>query len=710
MKELYTLVQAATKLPLSGVKATMDLLESGSTLPFIARYRKEQTGSLDEVQIGDIKQSLQEFHELIARKVTILKAISEQGLLTSQLKERITQCWDAIILEDLYLPYKKKLKTKATIARDNGLEPLAKIIMAQRTNALFSDAQRFITRKVPDIQSALEGARHIISEWINELSSNRELVRAAFKRTAMISSKVIKTKKAAAAKYEQYFELSESLKKCPSHRLLAMLRGEKEGLLRIKITIEDDLLKKKISARMIKQPETDCADEIKAAVDDSMKRLILPSIENEIRKLAKAKADKAAIGVFSENLRNLLLEAPLGEVITMAIDPGFRTGCKVVVLNELGELLTHKTIYPHPPQKQTEQAAVLLKELTRKYKVAAIAIGNGTAGRETYRLVKAMDFQTEPEIYLVNENGASIYSASKLAREEFPDLDLTIRGAVSIGRRLMDPLAELVKIDAKSIGVGQYQHDVNQKLLKKSLESCVESAVNSVGVNLNTASEHLLSQVSGITTTLARNIVRHRKENGPYPDRAALKKVSRMGSKAYELSAGFLRVKSGNTLLDNTGVHPESYKIVEQMCKDLKAPISVLLSNKGVLSEMDLPKYCSDKVGMPTLMDIIKELEKPGLDPRGNAKEVQFAKHVNSIEDLQVGMIVTGVVNNVTKFGAFVDVGVKESGLVHISEIANKFIKDPAEVLAVNQEVKVKILTVDCKKKKISLSIKAALS
>ena len=703
---IYKLIQEQLQLPAAGVKNTVKLLSEGATVPFISRYRKEMTGSLDEVAIADIQSSYKELLELIKRKEAILKAIESQGLLTPTLKTKINDCWNKTDLEDLYLPYKKKQRTKATIAKENGLEPLAKIIMAQKTNSLFFDAKRYVNKKVPNPELALEGARHIIAEWVSENLKARDLVRGSFQRHALIASKVIKSKKENASKYESYFDFSEPLRKTPSHRLLAMYRGENEGLLRVKLSIDDSYAQERIERMMIRQRNGDCADQITEAISDALKRLVIPSIENETKKAAKLKADKEAIAVFAKNLKDLLLAAPLGEQKVLGIDPGFRTGCKVVVLAANGDFLQYETIFPHPPQSKTQEAEHLIQTLIAKHHITAIAIGNGTAGKETYKLIEKMKFAHPVESYFVNESGASIYSASKIAREEFPDQDVTVRGAISIARRLMDPLAELVKIDAKSIGVGQYQHDVDQKLLKESLDHTIASCVNAVGININTASQHLLTYVSGLGPVLAKNIVDYRSAEGSYTERKDLLKVPRMGKKAYEQAAGFLRIKEGNNPLDNTAVHPESYKLVSRICKDLKKSVSKLVGDKGTLSSISLQEYTDEKVGLPTLRDIIKELEKPGLDPRGKARMVNFSTNINTIADLKVGMVLPGIVTNVTKFGAFVDVGIKETGLVHISQIVNRFISDPAEVLSVSQEVKVKVMDIDEAKKRVSLSMK----
>ena len=706
-QKLSGLIQAETKLPLAGITAVVKLLDDGATIPFIARYRKEMTGSMDEVGIAAIKKTYNDLQDLIKRKETILASIAEQGALTPALKSKIAGCWNKTTLEDLYLPYKKKQKTKATIARDNGLEPLAKIIMAQRTNSLFFDAKNYTNKKVPSADAALEGARHIISEWVSENPRARELIRNSYERYAEISSKVVKKKKEEAVKYEAYFDFTEALKKSPSHRLLAMFRGEKEGFLKVKLSIDHSFAKQKIKQQYIKQSNSDCSDQIELAIADALSRLILPSIENEIKKKAKQKADLEAIDVFSKNLKDLLLMAPLGEKSVLALDPGFRTGCKLVVLDSNGNLLHNTTIYPHPPQSKIENAQSTLLQLADKYKVRAIAIGNGTAGKETHKFVKDIKFPNPIDAYFVNESGASIYSASAVAREEFPEQDVTVRGAVSIGRRLMDPLAELVKIDAKSIGVGQYQHDVDQKLLKASLDNTIESCVNAVGININTASKHLLVYVSGLGPVLAQNIVDHRRETGPFKTRKDLQAVKRMGKKAFEQSVGFLRIRDGANPLDNTAVHPESYPVVKKIAKDLKTKPAALVGNQQLLETIQWTEYVTAKTGLPTLQDIHSELNKPGLDPRGSAQAMSFSNRINSISDLQIGMILPGIVNNVTKFGAFVDIGIKESGLVHISQIVDRYIKDPAEVLSVSQQVTVKVLDIDVTKKRISLSMKA---
>ena len=704
---LINLIQKTTNLPLASVQNTVALLKEGATIPFIARYRKERTGSLDENQITHIQKTYQGLLDLIKRKEYILKVITEQGNLTPKLKQQINDTWDENTLEDLYLPFKRKATTKASVAIANGLEPLAKTILQQNNSSLYKIAESYRNAKVKTADAAIDGAKHIIAAWISESQYVRDRIRKIYSRSAIITSKVVTKKKTEAVKYKDYFEFSESLGRCPSHRLLAIYRGEKAGYLRVKITVDNAQVTPILDKKYITS-KGECADHIQDAIDDSLKRLIYPSIENEYRKLSKQKADIEAINVFSENLKQLLLSAPLGTKPVLAIDPGFRSGCKVVCLSENGDLLYDTVIFPHPPQMRVEDAKDKIYKLAKKYKSEAIAIGNGTAGKETMALCKSIDFDKEVDIHLVNESGASIYSASKVAQEEFPTQDLTVRGSVSIGRRLMDPLAELVKIDPKSIGVGQYQHDVDQNLLKDSLDRTVESSVNAVGINLNTASKHLLAYVSGLGPTLAENVVKYRTEQGAFSDRKQLKKVARMGAKSYEQAAGFLRIREGKNVLDTTAVHPESYPIVTQMAKDAKVKVESLLHNKSLLESIDLKQYVTSEVGLPTLKDIIVELAKPGLDIRGEVETMHFSDGINSIADLQVGMVLPGVINNITKFGAFVDIGIKESGLVHISQITDRFIKDPAEVLKLNQQVKVKVMDVDEPRKRVSLSMKDA--
>ncbi|MCE4565739.1 RNA-binding transcriptional accessory protein [Maribellus sp. CM-23] len=687
------------------VSNTILLLNEGATVPFISRYRKERTGSLDEVQVLQIKELNEKFSELEKRKETILKTIEEQEQLTPELKARIENCFDPVELEDIYLPYKPKRRTKATMAREKGLEPLAKILMKQVERDPEFRANQFLNEQVASTEEALSGARDIIAEWVSENERARNIVRRSFDLGAIISSKVVKGKEEEAAKYRDYFDWSEPLKKCPSHRLLAMRRGENEGFLRVSVTPDEDRVLENLDRFFVKG-NNPSAEQVAMAVKDSCKRLIQPSIETEFSNLSKEKADEEAIKVFTENLKQLLLAPPLGQKRTLAIDPGYRTGCKVVCLDEQGNLLHNETIYPHKPQEEKKMAAKKITSVVEVYKIDAIAIGNGTASRETEFFIKNLRYNREVRVYVVSEDGASVYSASTVARQEFPQYDVTVRGAVSIGRRLMDPLAELVKIDPKSIGVGQYQHDVDQKKLKGSLDSVVELSVNSVGVNLNTASKHLLTYISGLGPQLAENIVEYRKENGAFESRDALKKVARMGPKAFEQAAGFLRIPDAKNPLDNSGVHPESYKIVKQIAKELKCELSDLVRNEELVSKIDWQKYVTAEVGLPTLNDIKSELLKPGRDPRKPIKVFEFADGIFSINDLHVGMVLPGIVNNITKFGAFVDVGIKESGLVHISELADRFISDPNEIVKLHQHVKVRVKEVDIPRKRIQLSMK----
>jgi protein Tex len=687
------------------VSNTINFLVEGSTVPFISRYRKERTGSLDEVQIAQIKELNEKYTELEKRKETVLKTIEEQEKLTPELKDRIKNCYDAVELEDIYLPYKPKRRTKATIAREKGLEPLAKIIMAQMERDILFKANSFVNEEVETAEDALSGARDIVAEWISENEKARNIVRRGFDLGAEISSKVIKGKEEEAEKYRDYFDWKEPLRKCPSHRLLAMRRGENEGFLRVSITPDEDRILENLERFFVKG-NTACSEQVAMAVKDSLKRMIQPSIETEYANLSKEKADEEAIKVFAENLRQLLLAPPLGQKRILAIDPGYRTGCKVVCIDEQGNLLHNDTIYPHKPQDDKKMASKKLSSMVEMYKIEAIAIGNGTASRETETFVKNLRYDRELRVYVVSEDGASVYSASSVARKEFPQYDVTVRGAVSIGRRLMDPLAELVKIDPKSIGVGQYQHDIDQKKLKNSLDSVVELSVNSVGVNLNTASQHLLTYISGLGPQLAENIVEYRKQNGAFSSRDELKNVPRMGPKAFEQAAGFLRIPDADNPLDNSAVHPESYKIVKQMAKDLKVDVKDLVRNEEMVSKIDFQKYISEETGWPTLNDIKTELQKPGRDPRKPIKIFEFADGIFSIENLKEGMIVPGIVNNITKFGAFVDVGVKQSGLVHVSELAERFISDPNEVVKLHQHVKVRIKELDIARKRIQLSMK----
>ncbi|HDZ07337.1 hypothetical protein LCGC14_0118300 [marine sediment metagenome] len=695
-----------TQLPEKGIQNTIELLNADCTIPFISRYRKERTGNLDEVQVGAIVQFKDQFEALEKRKKAIIKAVEEQGALTPELKQKFKNSEDLTQLEDLYLPFKKSKKTKAEVARKNGLEPLAKIIMAQRNDDIEFTASKYLGKDVENEDDALEGARHIISEWINERTDIRESIRSQLSRFAIISTKVIGTKKddEKAQKFRDYFDWSEPLNKCPSHRLLAILRAESEKFIRVKIELDDERLLDRIENRIVKSNNA-CGKQIELAIADAYKRLLFPSLSNELIKAAKEKADDDAICVFSNNLRQLLLGAPLGEKRILAIDPGFRSGCKVVCLDAEGNLVHNETIYPHAPQNDVGGAIKKLSSLVNAYKIEAIAIGNGTASRETEQIVKKVIFNNPVEVFVVSEAGASIYSASKIARDEFPNYDVTVRGAVSIGRRLADPLAELVKIDPKSIGVGQYQHDVDQTKLKTSLDTVVESCVNSVGVNINTASVPLLSYVSGIGPKLAENIVAQRKEKGAFKSRKEIMDVPRLGGKAYEQGAAFLRIKDAKNPLDDSAVHPESYGIVKQMSKDAGTEILSLIGNKTVLKEIDLQKYCTTDVGLPTLLDIRSELEKPGLDRREKAKVFTFDQNIKSITDLHSGQLLPGIVNNITNFGCFVDIGIKESGLIHVSNLSDSFVKDVNEHVHLHQQIIVKVLEVDVPRKRIQLKL-----
>lgn len=690
------------------VDNTLELLDSGCTIPFISRYRKERTGGLDEVQITQICEQNERMKETAKRKETIIKTISEQGKLTPELEKRINECWEPEVLEDIYMPYKPKRRTRAQMARENGLEPLATIIMLQRDSAPETTARRFINENVKSEEDAIKGALDIIAENVSEDERSRSQLRNAFRRGAIITSKVIKSKADTdeAAKYSDYFDFSEPLKRCSSHRLLAMRRGEKDGILRVSISADDEECVEKLK-RLFVRGYGRCSTLVGEAVADSFKRLLKPSIETEFATMSKENADGDAIAVFAENLRQLLLAAPLGQKRVMGIDPGFRTGCKVVCLDEQGNLLHHEAIFPHPPRNEQIEASTQIKEMVKKYGVEAIAIGNGTASRETDRFVKTLGLADSIQVFTVSEDGASVYSASKTAREEFPDKDVTVRGAVSIGRRLMDPLAELVKIDPKSIGVGQYQHDVDQAKLKKSLDLTVESCVNSVGVNLNTASKHLLTYVSGLGPTLAQNIIDYRTANGAFSSRSQLLKVPRLGPSAFEQSAGFLRIPDAKNPLDNTAVHPESYKIVEKMAKDCGCSVTELIKDKDKRKSIRLDRYVSEKVGMPTLTDIMAELEKPGRDPREQLEEFEFDPNVSTPDDLVEGMVLPGIVTNITNFGAFVDIGVHQDGLVHISQLADRYVSDPTQVVKLHQHVMVKVIEVDRRRNRISLSMKA---
>ncbi|WP_282049006.1 Tex family protein [Maribacter aquivivus] len=704
--QLLPYILKYTQLPEKGIQNTIELLNADCTIPFISRYRKERTGNLDEVQVGAIVQFKEQFEALEKRKKAIIKAVDEQGVLTAELKQKFNNSEDLTQLEDLYLPFKKSKKTKAEVARKNGLEPLAKIIMAQRNDDIEFTASKYLSKEVENEDDALEGARHIISEWINERTDIRSSIRSQLARFAIISTKVIGTKKddEKAQKFRDYFEWSEPLNKCPSHRLLAILRAESEKFIRVKIELDDERLLDRIENRIIKANNA-CGKQIELAIADAYKRLLFPSLSNELLKAAKEKADDEAIAVFSNNLRQLLLGAPLGEKRILAIDPGFRTGCKVVCLDAQGNLVHNETIYPHAPQNDVGGAIKKLSSLANAYKIEAIAIGNGTASRETEQVVKKVIFNNPVEVFVVSEAGASIYSASKIARDEFPNYDVTVRGAVSIGRRLADPLAELVKIDPKSIGVGQYQHDVDQSKLKNSLDTVVESCVNSVGVNINTASVPLLSYVSGIGPKLAENIVAQRKEKGAFTSRKDIMDVPRLGGKAFEQGAAFLRIKDAKNPLDDSAVHPESYGIVKQMAKDKETEILSLIGNKTILKEIDLHKYCTNEVGLPTLEDIRSELEKPGLDRREKAKVFTFDQTIKSITDLHSGQLLPGIVNNITNFGCFVDIGIKESGLIHVSNLSDSFVKDVNEHVHLHQQIIVKVLEVDVARKRIQLKL-----
>ena len=708
MEQFSQMIATALKLPVHRVENTLKLLQGGATIPFISRYRKEATGGLDEVQIGDIHTRYEKLCELAKRKETVLSTIEEQGKLTDALRERITNCWDATELEDIYLPFKPKRKTRAEVARQKGLEPLAMLLLMQRENNLSARVRSFVKGEVKDEEDALKGARDIIAEQVNEDERARNLIRNQFSRQAMIISKVIKgkEKEEAALKYRDYFDFSEPLKKCTSHRLLAIRRGEAEGILKVSITPDDETACTERLERQYVHGNGECSAQVAEAVNDAYKRLLKPAIETEFSALSKEKADEEAIRVFAENLRQLLLAPPLGQKRTMGIDPGYRTGCKVVCLDAQGNLLHNEAIYPHPPKSETALAGRKLVKLVEQYKIEAIAIGNGTASRETERFVTSQRYDREVQVFVVSEDGASIYSASKIAREEFPEYDVTVRGAVSIGRRLMDPLAELVKIDAKSIGVGQYQHDVDQTKLKASLDQTVESCVNLVGVNVNTASKHLLTYVSGLGPTLAQNIVNYRAENGAFHSRKELLKVPRMGAKAFEQCAGFLRIPHADNPLDNSAVHPESYAIVEKMAKDLKCSVDDLIKNKDLRSQIDIKNYVTDTVGLPTLTDIMQELDKPGRDPRQKIQVFEFDKNVQTIDDLREGMELPGIINNITNFGCFVDIGIKENGLVHISQLADKFVSDPTTVVSMHQHVRVRVLSIDHERKRIQLTMK----
>jgi uncharacterized protein len=706
MTNLLKYITSQTQLPQKSVENTVKLLNEDCTIPFISRYRKELTGNLDEVQIGEIVKFKEQFEALEKRKIAILKSLEEQEVLTAELQKKIEETTDLIALEDLYLPYKKKRKTKADTARENGLEPLAKIIMSQNATDVSSIALKYVKGEITSEEEALEGARHIIAEWINERTDIRNMLRHQLERFAVISTKVVKKFEddEKAHKFRDYFDWNEPLNRIPSHRLLAILRATSEGFIRQKIEIDDEKALYKIEERIIKSNDA-ASKQIKLAIEDSYKRLLFPALSNEALSAAKEKADESAINVFAKNLKQLLLGSPLGEKRVLAIDPGFRSGCKIVCLDAQGNLHHNETIFPHAPKNDTSTGMKKISSLADAHKIEAIAIGNGTASRETEQFIKRIQFKNQIQVFVVSEAGASIYSASKIARDEFPNYDVTVRGAVSIGRRLQDPLAELVKIDAKSIGVGQYQHDVDQSKLKSSLDTTVELCVNAVGVNINTASVPLLSYVSGIGPKLAENIVNYREENGAFNSREEIKNVPRLGGKAFEQAAGFLRVKNGENPLDDSSVHPESYSVVSKIAKDEKVKVSELIGNKALLQKINLEKYISEKIGFPTLKDIIKELEKPGLDIREEAKVFTFNQNIKTINDLQEGQLLPGIVNNITNFGCFVDIGIKESGLIHVSNLSDSFVKDVNEHVHLHQQIVVKVLDVDVERKRIQLKL-----
>ena len=704
MELFHKMISGLSGISEKQISSTLHLLGEGATIPFISRYRKEATGGLDEVQIEQIKEQHDKLCDIAKRKETILGTITEQGKLTAELEKRINDTWNPTELEDIYLPYKPKRKTRAEAARQKGLEPLATLLLLQRENNLSARAASFVKGEVKDVEDALKGARDIIAEQVNEDERARNAVRNQFSRQAEINAKVVKGKEEEAAKYRDYFDFSEPLKRCTSHRLLAIRRAEAEGLLKVSITPDDEACIERLERQFVRG-NNECSEQVSEAAIDAYKRLLKPSIETEFAAQSKEKADDEAIRVFTENLRQLLLAAPLGQKRVLAIDPGFRTGCKVVCLDAQGNLLHNENIYPHPPVGKTGEAASKLRKMVEAYQIEAISIGNGTASRETEDFINQQTFDRQIPVFVVSEQGASIYSASKIARDEFPDYDVTVRGAVSIGRRLMDPLAELVKIDPKSIGVGQYQHDVDQTKLKKALDQTVENCVNLVGVNLNTASSHLLTYISGLGPQLAQNIVNYRAKNGAFNSRKELMKVPRMGAKAFEQCAGFLRIPGAKNPLDNTAVHPESYHIVEQMAKDLKCTVNELIADKELRRKINISNYVTPVVGLPTLQDIMQELEKPGRDPRKTIKVFEFDKNVRTIADLREGMILPGIVGNITNFGAFVDIGIKENGLVHLSQLAERYISDPTEIVSIHQHVMVRVMNVDTDRKRIQLSM-----
>ena len=705
IQDFHRMISAVLGISEKQISQTLGLLENGATIPFISRYRKEVTGGLDEVQIESIKTHYEKLSETAKRKETILSTIQEQGKLTAELQKRIEETWENTLLEDIYLPYKPKRKTRAEAARQKGLEPLATLLMLQREPHPEERAAGYVKGDVKNVEDALKGARDIIAEHVSEDERARNSVRSSFVRQGTLTAKVVKGKEEEAVKYRDYFDYSESLRRCSSHRLLAIRRAEAEGLLKVSISPNDEECAERLERQFVRSNNA-CGQQVAEAVQDAYKRLLKPSIETEFATQSKERADEEAIKVFAENLRQLLLASPLGQKRVMGIDPGFRTGCKVVCLDAQGNLLHNENIYPHPPVSKQKEAFAKLQMMMESYKIDAVAIGNGTASRETEEFLKHQRFNRDVQIFIVSEQGASIYSASKIARDEFPDYDVTVRGAVSIGRRLMDPLAELVKIDPKSIGVGQYQHDVDQTKLKKSLDQTVENCVNLVGVNLNTASSHLLTYISGLGPQLAQNIVNYRAENGAFTSRKELMKVPRMGAKAFEQCAGFLRIPQAKNPLDNTAVHPESYCIVEQMAKDLDCSVAELIASRELRLKINPERYLSPTVGMPTLKDILQELDKPGRDPRGPIKIFEFDKNVRTINDLREGMELPGIVGNITNFGAFVDIGIKENGLVHLSQLADRFISDPNEVVSIHQHIRVKVLSIDMDRKRIQLTMK----
>ncbi len=706
MSIISSLISKSLNLSVRNVESTIKLLQEGATIPFISRYRKEATGGLDEVAVENIKTLNENYRELQKRKEFVVATITEQGKLTPELCEKIENCWDSTELEDIYLPYRPKRQTRAEMARKKGLEDLATWLLKQQHGLPADRAKAFLNDEVETTEDALKGASDIVAEWVNEDARARQDVRRIYERDAEITSKVIKGKEEEGEKYSDYFDFVALLSRCPSHRLLAIRRGESEGFLRVSISPDDEKCTNRLIQRFVVN-SSEAADYVEAAVKDGYKRLMKPSMETEFATLSKEKADEAAIAVFAENMRQLLLAPPLGQKRVLAIDPGFRSGCKVVCLDEQGNLLHNETIYPHPPRNEFSKAGNKIVKLVATYKIDAISIGNGTASRETEHFITKLRFETDVKVFVVSENGASVYSASKIAREEFPDYDVTVRGAVSIGRRLCDPLAELVKIDPKAIGVGQYQHDVDQGKLQKSLDQTVVSCVNLVGVNLNTASKHLLVYVSGLGESLAQNIVDYRTEHGAFESRKQLMKVPRLGAKAFEQCAGFLRIPNAKNLLDNSAVHPESYHVVEKIAKDLNGTVKELINDKTLKEKIDVKKYTSDTIGVETLNDILQELEKPGRDPRSKVETFEFDSAVKTINDLSEGMVLPGIVTNITNFGCFVDVGIKENGLVHISELANRFVSNPTEVVSLHQYVKVKVMSIDTERKRVQLSMKA---